>query len=147
MSDALIKEMAGNCLVTRARLISRVVTGIYDEALRGFEINSPQFILLVIIAKVGPATRSALARFHQQDRSTLSRNLQIMLDNGWIEETSDGKGRSRPLSVTGAGRTLLQRLEGPWRESQSKTEALLGGTGSKVLFDVGDALLDPGGLA
>ncbi|BBD97003.1 MarR family transcriptional regulator [Sphingobium amiense] len=146
MSEALIDEMAAGCIVTRSRLISRVVTGIYDTALRPFGMNSPQFILLVIIAKFGPMTRSALGRFHKQDRSTLSRNLQIMLDNGWIAESTEGKGRSRPIALTSAGLAALEDLEPAWRASQARSAKLLGAAAVREMFAVGDDLLDRSGL-
>lgn len=142
MTDGLIDEMSEACIVTRTRVISRVVSGIYDDGLRGYGINSPQFILLVIIAKIGPVTRAALGRFHQQERSTLSRNLKIMLDNGWIEEVVDGAvGRSRPLAASEAGSLLLQAVEPAWRDSQAKASRLLGDAGMNAIFDVGDGLI------
>lgn len=146
MTKALIDEMAANCLVTRARLVARVTTGIYDDAFRPFGINSPQFILLVIIAKVGPVTRSALGRFHRQDRSTLSRNLQIMLQEGWIREETVGEGRGRPLVATAAGLDLLGRIEPAWRAGQLRTAGMLGNVGGDVMLAVGNELLDRDGL-
>lgn len=143
MDHDLITEMSEACIVTRTRVISRVVSGIYDDALRAFGINSPQFILLVIISKIGPVTRAALGRFHQQERSTLTRNLKIMLDNGWIDEVAmDVKGgRGRPLAASEAGRKLLEDVEPAWRSSQAHATRILGDSGMAVLFEVGDSLI------
>ena len=100
----VIEEFASDCLLMRTRLISRVLTGIYDQALREFGINSPQFSLLVVISKMAPASRAEIGRYHHQDRSTLTRNLKIMIENGWIEESlADSVGRARPIVVTNAG--------------------------------------------
>jgi hypothetical protein len=52
----VIAEMNSGCVLMRARLISRVLTAMYDEALRPFGIGSPQFALLVIIFGIQPAT-------------------------------------------------------------------------------------------
>lgn len=143
VSDDLISEMSEACIVTRTRVISRVVSGIYDDALRGFGINSPQFILLVIISKIGPVTRAALGRFHQQERSTLTRNLKIMLDNGWIEEVVMGEkgGRGRPLAASEAGRKLLEDVEPAWRDSQAQASRILGAAGASAIFEIGDSLI------
>lgn len=53
-------EIAQNCLLTCTRQISRVLTAIYDEALRPFGINASQFSLLVLIVALGP--RNALVK-------------------------------------------------------------------------------------
>src|SRR5260370_23629514 len=103
-----IGAMARECLLMRTRLVSRVVTSIYDEELRPFGIVSPQFALLLVIAKIGPASRAEIGRFHRQDRSTLTRNLKIMLSEGWIEEVQDAEGgRARPIALTKEGGRLL----------------------------------------
>src|ERR1700738_1745807 len=76
-------EIARNCLLTRTRQISRVLTAIYDEALRPFGINAPQFTLLVLIVELGPLSRSDLGRRNCHDRTTLTRNLRPLIAQGW----------------------------------------------------------------
>lgn len=147
VAGGLINEMSESCIVTRTRVISRVVSGIYDDALREFGINSPQFILLVIVSKIGPVTRAALGRFHQQERSTLTRNLKIMLENGWIEEVADGKdGRGRPLAASAAGLALLETVEPAWRASQAEALKMLGDAGVGAMFEIGNSLIGISGL-
>ena len=136
-----IGAMARNCLLMRTRLVSRVVTSIYDEALRPFGIVSPQFALLLVIAKIGPASRAEIGRLHCQDRSTLTRNLKPMLSAGWIEEVQDGeRGRARPVAVTKAGGRLLQEAAPAWRSAQRRTKAKLG-DGMDVVADIANGLM------
>src|SRR6266536_3094500 len=95
--------MTCTCVLMRARLISKVTTAIYDEELRPFGIVSPQFALLVNIFEIEPATRADIGRYHHQARSTLTRNLKIILSDGWAEEVQDeGGGRARPIVLTKA---------------------------------------------
>ena len=75
MSEDEIIKIASSCVLMRTRLVSRVVTGIYDEALRSLGLNAAQFALLVVIFSIGPVSRAEKGRFHHQDRSTLTRNL------------------------------------------------------------------------
>src|SRR5271167_4983811 len=97
--------MAGTCVLMRVRLISRVLTGLYDEELRPFGIGSAQFALLGVIFIIEPATRAEIGRFYHQDRSTLTRNLKIILSEDWAEEVEDeGGGRGRPIVLTKAGK-------------------------------------------
>ncbi|WP_245254270.1 MarR family winged helix-turn-helix transcriptional regulator [Paraburkholderia sp. LEh10] len=84
--DAVSNEIASNCLLTRSRQIARVLTAIYDEELRPFGINAPQFSLLVLIMELGPLSRADLGRKNHRDRSTLTRNLQPLIARGWVQE-------------------------------------------------------------
>jgi DNA-binding MarR family transcriptional regulator len=137
--DQLTHEIGRNCLLTRTRRIGRVVTAVYDDELRPHGIGAAQFSLLVLIARVGGATRADIGRANSQERSTLSRNLALLLNEGWVEEGA-GKGRGRPISISAAGRELLQRAAPGWRTAQAKARNLLGEAGASSLMSVGDSL-------
>jgi DNA-binding MarR family transcriptional regulator len=127
----------------RARLISRVITAIYDEKLRPFGIVSPQFALLVIISEIEPATRAEIGRYHHQDRSTLTRNLKIILTEGWADEIQDERGgRGRPIVLTKAGRDLLLKGEPAWRVAQARAKALLGEDGVTAIADIANGIMN-----
>jgi DNA-binding MarR family transcriptional regulator len=130
-------EIARNCLLTRTRQISRVLTAIYDEALRPFGINAPQFTLLVLIVELGPLSRSDLGRRNCHDRTTLTRNLRPLIAQGLVLESVPGNdGRSRPLSLTEQGKTLLRSTESAWSTAQAKAKTLLGEVGASALMDI-----------
>jgi DNA-binding MarR family transcriptional regulator len=139
--NPVIQEITRNCLLTRTRRISRVITAIYDQELRPFGINSPQFSLLVVISRLGPASRAEIGRANNQDRSTLTRNLQLILSEGWVEEIPhDAGGRSRPIMLTKAGKDLLQEAVSAWRKAQARANTLLGEAGVNAVTDIADAL-------
>ena len=130
-------------MLMRARLISRVITAIYDEELRPFGIVSPQFALLVIIFEIEPATRAEIGRYHHQDRSTLTRNLKIILSEGWAEEVQDeGGGRGRPIVLTKAGKDLLRKGAPAWRAAQARAKALLGEDGAIAVTDIANSIMN-----
>jgi DNA-binding MarR family transcriptional regulator len=139
----VIAEMNSGCVLMRARLISRVLTAMYDEALRPFGIGSPQFALLVIIFGIQPATRAEIGRHHHQDRSTLTRNLKILLSEGWAEEVEDeGGGRGRPIVLTRAGKDLLVKVAPTWRAAQARAKALLGEDGVTAITDIANGIMN-----
>ena len=110
VGNDVIAQMGSTCLLMRTRLISRVIADIYDEQLRPFGIGGAQFVLLVAIYKVEPATRAAIGRVLHQDRSILTRNLKLIISEGWVvEKQGIGDGRSRPLVLTTAAKDLLRR--------------------------------------
>jgi DNA-binding MarR family transcriptional regulator len=136
-----MQEITQDCLVTRTRRISRILTGIYDDELRPYGINSPQFTLLVVIFRLGPASRAEIGRQNHQDRSTLTRNLQLILAQGWVEEMSNpAGGRIKPIVLTKAGIELLQRAAPAWRVAQTQARVVLGEAGAAAIMDIADEL-------
>jgi DNA-binding MarR family transcriptional regulator len=138
---SVVGEITRQCLLTRTRRISRVITNLYDQALRPYGVNAPQFSLLVLIAKLGGASRAEIGRANYQERSTLTRNLALLLTEGWVEEmVSEQGGRSRPLVLSQAGRALLVEAAPAWRAAQVKAKQLLGEEGVAAIVDVADSI-------
>lgn len=131
---AVIDQIGCECLLSRARILNRVLTNIYDDELRGFGLKATQLNLLVVVARIGPVRRIDIGKRLHLDPSTLTRNLKIMLTNGWIEEIRDGEdGRGSPLQVTAKGRDLLHQIVPSWRKAQDRTHKLIGDNGATLL--------------
>jgi DNA-binding MarR family transcriptional regulator len=139
--EDVVGEVTRECLLTRTRRISRVITGIYDEALRPFGINSPQFSLLIVISRLGAASRAEIGRANHQDRSTLTRNLQVMLSEGWVEEAEHtAGGRNRAIVLSERGKNVLRHAAPGWRAAQAQARGVLGDTGVSAVVSIADAL-------
>ncbi|CAM2155853.1 DNA-binding MarR family transcriptional regulator [Pararobbsia alpina] len=136
-----VHSIARDCLLTRTRQISRVMTAIYDDALRSIDINATQFSLLVLISELGPLSRSDLGRKNHHDRSTLSRNLQPLIMRGWVSEVAaDEDRRRRLLHVTEQGQALLRDATPAWVSAQAKARAVLGERGANELMSIASDL-------
>jgi DNA-binding MarR family transcriptional regulator len=139
----MIAKIGSACLLMRIRLISRVITGIYDKHLRDLKISSAQFALLVAIYQAQPATRAEIGRQQHLDRSTLTRHLKVVLSEGWVEETRHGAdGRSRPIVLTKLGSDLLHHAETAWRAAQVEAKDLLGKNGSTAVTEIATRIMD-----
>jgi len=136
----LIDEVLQSCLLSRTRSIARVITSIYDNALRSYGVNSSQFSMLVRIARMNGASRAELGRANHQERSTSTRNLQVLLDEGWVEEVMPERGRSRPILLSPAGRALMEKAMPAWREAQAAAKKMLGREGAEALLNIANAL-------
>jgi DNA-binding MarR family transcriptional regulator len=140
----MIAEIGTSCLLMRTRLVSRVITDIYDEQLRSLEISSAQFALLVAIYQVQPATRADIGRHQHLDRSTLTRHLKVILSEGWAEEIREGAdGRSRPVVLTTAGMDVLHKAIPAWRAAQVQVKDLLGKDALIAVMDLASRITDP----
>lgn len=138
----VIDDMANGCLMGRARLLTRVITGLYDDELRPFSIKATQMNLLLVVAQSGPIRRIDIGALIQLDPSTLTRNLQVMLANGWVEEVDDGRdARGLPLCATAKGRALLGRISPAWQRAQRKAVKLLGEDGQALLLRLSSSLM------
>lgn len=137
----IVREITRDCLLTRTRRISRIITNIYDHALRPHGLNAPQFSLLVVIARLGGASRAEIGRSNYQERSTLTRNLGLILAEGWItEEPSKEGGRARPVVISQAGLDLLVEAAPAWRSAQAKAKKLFGEEGVSAILGVSENL-------
>ncbi len=137
---SIVSEVMEHCLMTRTRRISRVVTNLYDQELRPFGLSSSQFSLLVLIARMDGASRAEIGRANHQERSTSTRNLQLVIDQGWAEEIVPEKGRSRPIVISKAGRALLAQAIPAWRAAQVKAKQLLGVDGASDIVRLSSGL-------
>ncbi len=132
--DGIIDQIASECLLMRVRKLDRVLTSIYDAELRPLGLKATQTSLLVLIAKAGPVRRFEIGKRLSLDPSTLTRNLKIMLTNGWIKEIEDGEdGRGLPVQITAQGRDLLNQIGPAWRKAQTRTETILGKEGASLM--------------
>ena len=130
-------QIADACIMTRWRMTSRVLTSIYDEELRPFNLKPSQLTLLVAVTKAGPVRRIDLGKHLSLDPSTLTRNLQVMLKQGWIEEAPDEiDQRGAPLKVTPKGRKLLDAIEPAWRRAQARARKMLGADAVNLVFSM-----------
>jgi len=118
--------IATDCLARKFRMLGRAVTALYDEALRGHGLKVSQMNVLVAVAVMGPTRQAAVAEQLLLEKSTLSRNVERLRQSGWIAVTGGEDGRSHELSLTPAGRELLEELTPAWRGVQRRARRLVG---------------------
>ncbi len=126
-------EVRRSCLALRMRLASRVITKIYDDALRPYGLRSPQLAMLALAAERGVLRQADICRELQLDDSTLSRNLERMQSRGWLEEAVGEDAREHPYTLSTKGRELLEKAMPAWKTAQQKADDLLGAHGVNAL--------------
>jgi DNA-binding MarR family transcriptional regulator len=119
------EEIATQCIASRLRQLNRVITGIYDEALRPHGLTLNQLNILVFVSKRRITTPSAIARFLSMDRSTVSRSLERLQKGRWVLVHQGMDARQRKIRLSQAGENLLVRTLPAWREAQQKAVQLL----------------------
>jgi DNA-binding MarR family transcriptional regulator len=124
--QAMIDKVASECVAVRLRMMNRVVTNIYDDALRPLDLKVSQMNILVAAAKVGTARPIEVCEHLHLDVSTLSRNVERMKARGWLEIVHGEDGRSQPFRLTSLGRKLLEKAIPAWSEAQQEVKEVLG---------------------
>src|SRR6516164_2683513 len=94
-----IDTIARTCIAVRLRLLNRVVTGFYDQALRPLGLKVSQLNILIVAAKLGLARPAQVCEILQLDASTLSRNVKPLQTHGWLEVVPEEDARSQPFRL------------------------------------------------
>ncbi len=122
----LTDTIAGECIAVRMRMLNRVVTNIYDDALRPQGLKVSQMNILVATGRMGTARPAEVCERLHLDVSTLSRNVERMKARGWLEVIPDDDGRAQPFRLTNEGRKLLEQAAPAWKKAQKQAKSLLG---------------------
>ena len=128
-----IDTIARNCFAVRLRLLNRVVTKIYDGALRPVGLKASQLNILIVTAKLGLARSAQVCEILQLDTSTLSRNVDRMRARGWLEVVPEQDARAQPFRLTPQGRGLIEKAVPAWEEAQREAKELLAEEGIALL--------------
>ena len=121
------------------RLLNRVVTRIYDDALRPLGMKTSQLNILVVTARLGLARPAQISSRLKMEISTVSRNVDRMRARGWIEVIDDEKdARAHQLRLSVEGQRLLEEAKPAWEEAQQKVKDLLGKPGVEAVVSAAE---------
>jgi DNA-binding MarR family transcriptional regulator len=122
-----MKDIGRRCACFNLRRASRLITRRFDEAFRDFGLKATQLSLLMAIYHAPYQPLSKLASILGMDRTSLTRNLNILYDKGLVLlEGSDDK-RERRIGISPEGERLLEEVSPVWRKVQAEVEETLGG--------------------
>jgi DNA-binding MarR family transcriptional regulator len=128
-----IETIARTCIAVRLRLLNRVVTSFYDDALRPLGLKVSQLNILIVTAKLGLARPAQVCEILQLDTSTLSRNVERLRAHGWLEVVPEDDARAQPFQLTPQGKRLIEKAAPAWEIAQRQAAELLGDDGIALL--------------
>jgi DNA-binding MarR family transcriptional regulator len=117
---AKVMQVPATCMGMHVRRASRIVTQVYDAALRPVGLAVNQFTLLVAIHLVEstPITRLAVELF--TDQTTLTRNLKILEKRGLVAIAPGEDRRVKLVSLTTEGEAVLAEAIPLWEQAQTE---------------------------
>ena len=129
------------CTNLKLRQLSRAVTRHYDAYVARTGLKNTQYSLLSHVVLLGPIQPVELARRMKLDASTLTRNLQPLMAQGWVEIGPGADARSRSISATDLGRAKRAEGQRAWKQAQLALNDKLGDSRVAKLHDLLDACL------
>jgi DNA-binding MarR family transcriptional regulator len=106
------------CSSFKLRQLSRRVSQHFDQIVGAAGLKTTQYSLLSHVVTLGPVRPGDLAAAMEMDASTLTRNLQPLVAQGWVEVGPGDDGRSRFVTATGAGRDKRAEAQREWKRAQ-----------------------------
>lgn len=136
------------CTNLKLRQLTRMVTRHYDRYVSETGLKNTQYALLSYVVKLGPIRPGELAKRMQMDASTLTRNMQLLVAQGWLKIGEGSDARSRLVEVTEAGQAKRAEAQRAWKAAQTALNERLGVERVAALHQLLDACiecLDEGG--
>lgn len=106
------------CSSLKLRQLSRRVSQLFDAEVSSAGLKTTQYSLLSHIVRLGPVRPGQLAAVMEMDASTLTRNLQPLIAQGWVEVSPGDDGRSRQVDATPAGKAMQAQARKAWQRAQ-----------------------------
>ncbi len=123
---AKCKEIGRTCACYQVRKAARAVTKLYEEVMRPIGLRATQFSLLMATRVMGPVTVVKLAQVAVMDRTTLTRNLQVLEKRGLITINPGEDRREREVTLTASGMEVLAKAIPLWEAAQERVRQGLG---------------------
>jgi DNA-binding MarR family transcriptional regulator len=129
----IAETTANACLATRVRQLSRIVTRVYDDAMRPLGITASQYTLLAQLAARDAITAVEIGHELDIEKSTLSRNLKRLLALGHITMDPPAGRRGRGLHLTPKGQAILKEAFPIWQDAQKRAFTVMGAESRNTL--------------
>lgn len=114
------------CSHFKLRQLSRRVGQHYDRIVAVAGLKTTQYSLLSHLDRLGPLRPGELALAMAMSASTLTRNLQPLVAQGWAEVGAGSDRRSRIVTITATGRTKRSEAQRLWKRAQLALNDRLG---------------------
>ena len=131
-----------NCLCFNARKTARLLTRAYDAALAPAGVTATQFSLLAVLEGAGEMRMSDLSMLVETDRTTLTRNLNILERDGIIERRTGDDARERLVKLTATGRRKLAIAMKHWTSAQQESVESIGTKMAEAFINQSAAIKD-----
>jgi DNA-binding MarR family transcriptional regulator len=116
------------CLCLHAQRAARALARRFDEVLRPLDLTNGQFSLLISLNRPVPPNLGSVANLLAMDRTTLTAALKPLERRRLVKVAVDKEDRrNRLLTITPAGRALLNKAFPIWKKTHAEIENKISG--------------------
>jgi DNA-binding MarR family transcriptional regulator len=115
-----------DCLCGNTRMAARALTSIYDAYLAPAGVSASQLAVLWCVIGGEPLAMGDIARFLVMDKTTVSRNVAALVEEGLLATRAGDDARVRQLSSTAKGRRVFKAAMPLWDAAQAHVAERLG---------------------
>lgn len=131
------------CFNLKLRQADRVLTSHYNAHLSDLGIKITQFSVLRSLWYLKRCSQHELEKVLLVDQATLTRSLQALIREGYIDRNHDSADRRVMLcSLSDSGKALYKQAEKRWKQAQHSVEKQLGPAIIAQLLNASGALID-----
>ncbi|WP_425806114.1 MarR family winged helix-turn-helix transcriptional regulator [Desulfitobacterium sp. Sab5] len=128
------------CYCINLKRATNSITKFYDKKLEDTGLTVSQFSLLNDIKLLESCSKVELADYAKLDRSTITRNLKILRERGYIIDLSTNESRDSQVSLTDLGLEKLESCNLLWKEAQKYIQEKVGSDNIKQLRKILDVI-------
>ncbi|MEQ9090228.1 MAG: MarR family transcriptional regulator [Balneola sp.] len=109
--------------------LNRVTGNIFRKYLSPFGITDSQTSIMFVLSKHEDGLiQNQIASIIQLEKSSLSRNLKRLIDQGYIQKNDSSK-----IVITHEGKQLIEQLIPEWRKAMDEIRSYIGKDGEEAL--------------
>lgn len=123
------------CACATLRRTARLVSQLYDEAMRPGGIRGTQFTLLQALNLAPGISQKQMAEILGIDSTTLTRTLVLLRKRGWLSAVPGTDRRELRLQLTPAGEKQYRRVLPYWQSAQKRLKQVLGDSNWGQMMD------------
>jgi len=129
-----------DCACFNTRKVARLLGQAYDRALEPSGLRNTQFTALALIKRHAPISITELSEQMGIERTTLTRNLQVLERDGLVKLGAGVDGRSKTVALTPKGKRRLEAALPLWEKAQGQVLRVFGATRWNALREELDAI-------
>jgi len=114
------------CMCASLRRASRLLSQLYEDALRPLGMRATQFTILQSLALAGEVTQGQLGQMLGMDSTTLTRTLTIVSREGWIAKGRGEDRREWRMRLSKRGEAQFKIALPHWQKAQDRLRGQLG---------------------
>ena len=129
-----IARLSSTCICNNLRGAARLVTNYYDKLLEPAGLRVSQATVLVVLYLSGVLTINEMAEKLELDRTTLTRNLKPLAQQGLLTISPGSDQRTRVVELTPKGEAALLKVLPLWEQTQSYMVEGIGEANASLLL-------------